>query len=60
VPLNGLNGTFPGENPLEVLIDLEPRLAHCRGFSWKTVAKLDDILIFCCLSGVVAVATLPV
>jgi hypothetical protein len=26
----------------------------CRGFSWKTVTKIDDFLIFCCLSGFLA------
>ena len=46
------------------LIDFGPRLIPCRGFSWKAMTKIDDILIFCCLSGffagvVVAVATLP-
>jgi hypothetical protein len=49
---------------ISFLLDFEPRLCPCRGFPWKTVTKLDDILIFCCVSGffagvVVAVATLP-
>jgi hypothetical protein len=48
------------------LIDFEPRLAALAGaFSWNTMAKIDDILIFCCVSGflagvIVAVKTLPV
>jgi hypothetical protein len=46
------------------LMEFEPRLCPCRGFSWATVTKIDDILMFCCVSGffagvLVAVATLP-
>jgi hypothetical protein len=46
------------------LIDFEPRLALAGALSWDTMTKIDNILIFCCISGifagvVVAVATLP-
>jgi hypothetical protein len=45
------------------LIDFEPRLALAEALSWNTVTKIDNILMFCCVSGffagvVVAVATL--
>jgi hypothetical protein len=46
------------------LIDLEPRLALAGALSWNTMAKIEDILMFCCVSGflagvVIAVTTLP-
>jgi hypothetical protein len=62
------NWLMPLASPLGArilnLIDLEPRVALAGALSWKTMAKIEDILMFCCVSGflagiVIAVTTLP-